>query len=96
MDAYFNLLDYVTHGSQLVRDYIPALTCVMGQSMFDRTASTVGMVTGEKSRQGFVCEIRAAMVFILCYGLVLIRVTQYNKFAGIYFSNADEDTYLYM
>lgn len=65
-DAYFNLLDYVTHAAQC-RDYIPAPTCVMGQRTFDRTASTVGMVTGQKSKQGFACEIRAATVFILFY-----------------------------
>lgn len=37
--------------------------------MFDRTASTVGMVTGEKSRTGFICEIRDRHFFILFYGV---------------------------
>lgn len=66
-DAYFNLLYYITRAPLRVRDYSPALTHVM--SMFDGTASTVGMVTEGKLRRGFVCEIRDAMVFILFYGV---------------------------
>lgn len=61
-----NLISQITKCAPLrIRAYIPTLTLVIGT--LDRTASTVGMVTGEKSRRGFVCEIRE--VFILLYGV---------------------------